>query len=247
MDQTAAPRSASCRSGVPRHWWIPSASSRACAPRATSSPASMTGPTSSSSIRAASSTAPSRESLSAIGEAMAENGNVIVTGCMGAEPEQIEQAYPGVLSITGPQQYESVLDAVHRALPPAHNPHLDLVPPQGIKLTPRHYAIEDLRGLQQPLHLLHHPEAARRSRLASGQRRAARGRAPRRCRRQGAAGDLAGHLRLRRRSQIRREPVEGSPGPRRIPRPRARARRASAPGSGCNMSTPTRMSTRSSR
>jgi ribosomal protein S12 methylthiotransferase len=81
-----------------------------------------------------------QESLSAIGEAMAENGKVIVTGCMGAEPEQIKDAYPGVLSITGPQQYESVLDAVHRALPPAHNPHLDLVPPQGIKLTPRHYA-----------------------------------------------------------------------------------------------------------
>src|SRR3569833_182106 len=65
---------------------------------------------------------------------------VIVTGCMGAEPEQIEKEYPNVLSITGPQQYESVLDAVHRALPPMHNPHLDLVPPQGIKLTPRHYA-----------------------------------------------------------------------------------------------------------
>jgi ribosomal protein S12 methylthiotransferase len=81
-----------------------------------------------------------KESLSAIGEAMAENGKVIVTGCMGAEPEQIKDAYPGVLSITGPQQYESVLDAVHRALPPAHNPHLVLVPPQGIKLTPRHYA-----------------------------------------------------------------------------------------------------------
>ena len=81
-----------------------------------------------------------RETLSAIGDAMAENGKVIVTGCMGAEPEQIERAYPGVLSITGPQQYESVLEAVHRALPPAHNPHLHLVPPQGIKLTPRHYA-----------------------------------------------------------------------------------------------------------
>ena len=81
-----------------------------------------------------------QELLGAIGEAMAENGKVIVTGCMGAEPEQIEAAYPGVLSITGPQQYESVLDAVHRALPPVHNPHLDLVPPQGIKLTPRHYA-----------------------------------------------------------------------------------------------------------
>src|SRR6187549_3577003 len=81
-----------------------------------------------------------QESLGAIGEAMAENGKVIVTGCMGAEPGQIEAAYPGVLSITGPQQYESVLEAVHRAVPPAHNPHLDLLPPQGIKLTPRHYA-----------------------------------------------------------------------------------------------------------
>jgi ribosomal protein S12 methylthiotransferase len=81
-----------------------------------------------------------QESLAAIGEAMAENGRVIVTGCMGAEPEAIENAHPGVLSITGPQQYESVLEAVHRALPPMHNPHLDLVPPQGIKLTPRHYA-----------------------------------------------------------------------------------------------------------
>lgn len=81
-----------------------------------------------------------QESLSAIGAAMAENGKVIVTGCMGAEPEAIEQAYPGVLSISGPQQYESVLEAVHRASPPVHNPHLDLVPAQGIKLTPRHYA-----------------------------------------------------------------------------------------------------------
>ncbi|MCX7309338.1 MAG: 30S ribosomal protein S12 methylthiotransferase RimO [Afipia sp.] len=81
-----------------------------------------------------------KESLGAIGEAMTQNGKVIVTGCMGAEPEQIEKAYPNVLSITGPQQYESVLDAVHRAVPPLHNPHLDLVPPQGIKLTPRHYA-----------------------------------------------------------------------------------------------------------
>jgi ribosomal protein S12 methylthiotransferase len=80
------------------------------------------------------------ESLAAIGEAMAENGKVIVTGCMGAEPEAIREAYPGVLSITGPQQYESVLEAVHRANPPVHNPLMDLLPPQGIKLTPRHYA-----------------------------------------------------------------------------------------------------------
>jgi ribosomal protein S12 methylthiotransferase len=80
------------------------------------------------------------ESLEAIGNALAENGKVIVTGCMGAEPEKITEKYPNVFAITGPQQYESVLDAVHRAAPPQHDPYVDLVPPQGIKLTPRHYA-----------------------------------------------------------------------------------------------------------
>jgi ribosomal protein S12 methylthiotransferase len=80
------------------------------------------------------------ESLAAIGSAMAENGKVIVTGCMGAEPEKITAAHPGVFAITGPQQYESVLDAVHRAASPAHDPYGDLIPPEGIKLTPRHYA-----------------------------------------------------------------------------------------------------------
>jgi ribosomal protein S12 methylthiotransferase len=80
------------------------------------------------------------ESLDAIGSALAENGKVIVTGCMGAEPEKITQRYPNVFAITGPQQYESVVEAVHRAAPPAHDAFVDLVPPQGIKLTPRHYA-----------------------------------------------------------------------------------------------------------
>jgi ribosomal protein S12 methylthiotransferase len=81
-----------------------------------------------------------QESLDAIGTAMSENGKVIVTGCMGAEPGEIEAKYPNVLAITGPQQYESVLEKVHLAAPPSHEPFLDLVPPQGIKLTPRHYA-----------------------------------------------------------------------------------------------------------
>ena len=80
------------------------------------------------------------ESLAAIGTAMAENGKVIVTGCMGAEPEKITSAHPGVLAVTGPQQYESVLAAVHQAVPPQHDPYTDLIPPEGIKLTPRHYA-----------------------------------------------------------------------------------------------------------
>jgi len=80
------------------------------------------------------------ESLEAIGAALSENGKVIVTGCMGAEPEQIRDRFPDVLAITGPQAYESVMGAVHEAVPPAHDPFLDLVPPQGVKLTPRHYA-----------------------------------------------------------------------------------------------------------
>jgi ribosomal protein S12 methylthiotransferase len=80
------------------------------------------------------------ESLSAIGEALSENGKVIVTGCLGARPEVILEKYPKVLSVTGPQQYESVVAAVHKAIPPKHDPYVDLVPPQGIRLTPRHYA-----------------------------------------------------------------------------------------------------------
>jgi ribosomal protein S12 methylthiotransferase len=80
------------------------------------------------------------ESLAAIGEAMAGNGRVIVTGCMGGDAGAIREAYPDVLAVTGPQQYEAVVEAVHAAVPPAHDPKFDLVPPQGLKLTPRHYA-----------------------------------------------------------------------------------------------------------
>jgi ribosomal protein S12 methylthiotransferase len=80
------------------------------------------------------------ESLSAIGEALNDNGKVIVTGCLGAEPEVITAKYPNVLAITGPQHYEAVMDAVHKALPAAHEPFMDLLPPGGVKLTPRHYA-----------------------------------------------------------------------------------------------------------
>jgi len=82
------------------------------------------------------------ESLEAIGEAIAENGKVIVTGCMGVEESVIRDVHPSVLSVTGPQQYEEVVRAVHSAAPPNkdHNPYVDLVPPQGVKLTPRHYA-----------------------------------------------------------------------------------------------------------
>jgi ribosomal protein S12 methylthiotransferase len=80
------------------------------------------------------------ESLDAIGSALNQNGKVVVTGCMGAEPEKITARFPNLFAITGPQQYESVVEAVHRAAPPAHDPFVDLLPPEGIKLTPRHYA-----------------------------------------------------------------------------------------------------------
>jgi len=80
------------------------------------------------------------ESLEAIGEALAENGKVIVTGCLGAQPQKILDRHPQVLKITGPQRYEEVLASVHEHLPPRHEPFLDLIPAQGVKLTPRHYA-----------------------------------------------------------------------------------------------------------
>jgi ribosomal protein S12 methylthiotransferase len=80
------------------------------------------------------------ESLEAIGEALEQNGRVIVTGCLGARPQRILERHPRVLKVTGPHAYEDVMGAVHEHLPPRHDPFLDLVPPQGVRLTPRHYA-----------------------------------------------------------------------------------------------------------
>jgi ribosomal protein S12 methylthiotransferase len=80
------------------------------------------------------------ESLDAIGEAIEQNGRVIVTGCLGARPERILERHPRVLKVTGPHAYEEVVGAVHEHLPPLHDPFSDLVPPQGVRLTPRHYA-----------------------------------------------------------------------------------------------------------
>jgi ribosomal protein S12 methylthiotransferase len=80
------------------------------------------------------------ESLEAIGEAIAENGRVVVTGCMGKEADVIRARFPGVLAVTGPQQYEEVVAAVHDAAPPVPNAFIDLVPEAGLKLTPRHYS-----------------------------------------------------------------------------------------------------------
>jgi ribosomal protein S12 methylthiotransferase len=80
------------------------------------------------------------ESLDAIGEALTENGKVIVTGCLGAREGVVQQAHPKVLAVTGPHATDEVMEAVHAHLPKLHDPHMDLVPPQGIRLTPRHYA-----------------------------------------------------------------------------------------------------------
>ncbi|HUF72239.1 MAG TPA: 30S ribosomal protein S12 methylthiotransferase RimO [Gammaproteobacteria bacterium] len=80
------------------------------------------------------------ESLSAIGEALALNGRVIVTGCLGREADLIRDRHPGVLAVTGPQAYDAVVDAVHAVAPPPHDPFVELIPPGGIRLTPRHYA-----------------------------------------------------------------------------------------------------------
>ena len=112
------------------------------------------------------------ESLSAIGEALNNNGRVIVTGCLGAEPEYITGAHPSVLAVTGPHQYEQVLDAVHAAVPPSPDPFIDLLPATGVSLTPRHFSylkisegcnhkckfciIPDLRGrlVSRPAHAI---------------------------------------------------------------------------------------------
>ena len=143
------------------------------------------------------------ESLEAIGEAVRENGRVIVTGCMGSDEAGIRQAHPKVLAVTGPHQYEAVVEAVHDVLPPVHDPYTDLVPPEGLKLTPRHYAylkisegcnnrcsfciIPQLRG-----DLASRPAAS----VLYEAERLARAGGPR------TPGHLAGHERLRRRHQV---------------------------------------------
>ena len=81
-----------------------------------------------------------RESIDAIGEALDKNGKVVVTGCLGVKEETIRDVHPSVLAITGPHDTAAVMSAVHAHLPKPHDPYTDLVPPQGIKLTPAHYA-----------------------------------------------------------------------------------------------------------
>ncbi len=119
-----------------------------------------------------------QESLDAIGEAMAKNGRVVVTGCFGVEKERIMAAHPGVLAVTGPHQYEQVVAAVHEAAPPLHDPFVDLVPPEGPAAdAPPLRLSEDLRRLQQPLLVLHHSATAGPARQPPGGARDGGGRA----------------------------------------------------------------------
>ena len=171
------------------------------------------------------------ESLDAIGEALAENGKVIVTGCLGAKDGGafVREAHPRVLAVTGPHAAAEVMAAVHAQLPRPHDPFADLVPPQGIKLDAAALRLpQDQRGLQPPLQLLHHSGDARRPRQPADRRGARRGRAPARLRRQGAAGDLAGHQRLRRRRPLPHRLLGRAADQDPDARARHRARRAGA-------------------
>ena len=178
-----------------------------------------------------------KESLDTIGEALAENGKVIVTGCLGAKAGErggnlVRQMHPSVLAVTGPHATGEVMDAVHRHVPKPHDPFVDLVPrkPQRLALH-RHQAHaqalrlpEDQRRLQPPLHLLHHPRPARRSGVAADRRRARGSCGTVRVGRQGAARHQPGHERLRRRRALSNRLPRRPPGEDAIARPVRAAR-----------------------
>ena len=198
-----------------------------------------------------------RESLDAIGEALATNGRVIVTGCLGAKPGEgggslVQQVHPSVLAVTGPHATQEVMDAVHRHVPKPHDPFVDLVPPQGIKLTPRHYAylkisegcnhrctfciIPSLRGdlVSRPVGDV----------LGEAQRLFESGV-------EGVARRQPGYERLRRRRQVPHRLLGRPAGEDAHARPVRAARRRSpnrsAPGCGCTTSIRIRTWTRSCR
>ena len=174
------------------------------------------------------------ESLDAIGEALEQNGRVIVTGCLGAKPERILERHPRVLKVTGPHAYEDVISAVHQHLPPAHDPFLDLVPPQGIRLTPRHYAyLKISEGCNNKCSFCIIPSM--RGRLASRpiDEVLREGGAARERGRERAARDLPGHQRVRRGHQLPGRHLARPAVRNALHRSRARARVARRVGAAC--------------
>ncbi len=152
------------------------------------------------STPAASSIRRRRKSLEAIGEAIAENGRVIVTGCFGKEAELIRARFPNVLAVTGAHQYEEVVGAVHEAAPMPPNAFLNLVPEAGLKLTPRHYSyLKISEGCNHRCAFCNHPQPARRPGQPPARRDPARGREAGRGGDTGAARHQPGHVGIRRR------------------------------------------------
>jgi hypothetical protein len=159
-----------------------------------------------------------KESLDTIGEALAANGKVIVTGCLGARSGEaggnmVRQMHPSVLAVTGPHATQEVMDAVHAHLPKPHDPFIDLVPAAGIKLTPKHYAyLKISEGCNHRCTFCIIPFDARRPGEPAGRRRAEGSARAVRRRREGTAGDQPGHLGLRRGRQVPHRLLRRPPG-----------------------------------
>ena len=182
------------------------------------------------------------ESLDAIGEALAENGKVIVTGCLGAKGDIVRKTHPTVLAVTGPHAADEVMRRCTRICRRPHDPYTDLVPPQGVRLTPAAFRLpENFRRLQPSLHLLHHPFHAWRSGEPADGRGMQEAERPGQVRGEGTPGDFAGHQRLWRGREIPHRLLAWPPAE--DPHDRTGARRSAgwACGCACITSIPIRM------